>query len=137
RPELGGSDKRRCAEVSKLVSNRPDLPLPRLGWLAPLPALTLIAIGCGSTPHPPPADPAGFTVAAYGDSLTAGFCHAGGGWAGGLGALQRRSRRRARRAETKRGWERPGHRHQSSDQPARPGDTCERLARRRDDVGHE
>src|SRR5262249_39761488 len=57
RPELGGSGKRRRAEVSKLVSNRPDSPLPRLGWLAPLPALTLIAIGCGSTPHPPPADP--------------------------------------------------------------------------------
>ena len=49
-------------------------------------AATSIAITCGPSLHPPSTDPAGFTVAAYGDSLTAGWGSAVGGWPSALPA---------------------------------------------------
>ena len=57
----------------------------RHGWRALLCALALVGIGC-SPSHPPFADPSRFTVAAYGDSLTAGWGSAVGGWPSGLPA---------------------------------------------------
>jgi len=42
--------------------------------------VSLLAIGCSPPTHPAPVDPSRFSVAAYGDSLTAGWGTSPGGW---------------------------------------------------------